>query len=114
LEPSGADWQGGWAIFIDRNGNRRPDAGEPLIYQHDALRPELTVTARFTAGGMPDYIAYNAAGRTCRADNSLAARWGTLSLKQGGQSRNVIINMLGRVRVCDPKSEPSKCASAAD
>jgi len=114
LEPAGANWQSGWAIFIDRNGNRRPDAGEPLIHRHDALRPGLTITARFTAGGAPDYIAYNAAGRTCRADNSLTARWGTLSLRQGEQARNVIINMLGRVRVCDPAAAASKCASAAD
>ena len=114
LDPAGANWQSGWAIFVDRNGNRRPDAGEALIYRHDALRPDLAIAARFTAVGTPDYIAYNAAGRGCRADNSLTARWGTLSLKQGEQGRNVIINMLGRVRVCDPKDEASKCASAAD
>jgi type IV fimbrial biogenesis protein FimT len=114
LEPSGTDWQSGWAIFIDRNGNRRPDPDEPLIYRHDPLRSDITVTARFTAGGAPDYIAYNAAGRACRADNSLAARWGTLTITQGDQARSLIINMLGRVRVCDPRTEPSKCASAAD
>jgi type IV fimbrial biogenesis protein FimT len=114
LAPSGTDWQLGWAIFIDRNGNRRPDPGEPLIHRHDALRADLTIATRFTTGGAPDYIAYNAAGRTCRADNSLAARWGTLTLTQGDQARSLIINMLGRVRVCDPKMEPSKCASAAD
>lgn len=114
LEPSGANWHGGWAIFIDRNGNRRPDPDEPLIHRHDPLRPEVTIITRFTTGGVPDYIAYNAAGRTCRADSSLAARWGTLTLTQGDQARSLIINMLGRVRVCDPKAEPSKCASAAD
>ncbi|MYM26152.1 prepilin-type N-terminal cleavage/methylation domain-containing protein [Duganella sp. FT135W] len=114
LEPSGSNWQSGWAIFIDRNGNRRPDPGEPLIYRHDPLRADISITARFTSGGTPTYIAYNAAGRTCRFDNSLTARWGTLSLAQGDQARNVIINMLGRVRVCDPKTEPSNCASAAD
>jgi len=114
LGPSGTNWQSGWAIFIDRNGNRRPDAGEPLIYRHDGLRPDLSITAHFTSGGAPDYIAYNPAGRTCRADNGLAARWGTLSLRQGEQARNVIINMLGRVRVCDPRADASHCASAAD
>lgn len=114
LEPSGTDWQSGWAIFIDRNGNRRPDPGDALLYRHDPLRPDITVSTRFTVGGAPDYIAYNAAGRTCRADNSLAARWGTLTLTQGDQARSLIINMLGRVRVCDPRTEHSKCASAAD
>ncbi|WP_166454634.1 GspH/FimT family pseudopilin [Duganella rivi] len=110
LDPRGADWQSGWAIFEDRNGNRRPDAGEPLIYRHDALRSDIAITSRFTSGATPTYIAYNAAGRTCRADNSLIARWGTLSLTQGQQARNIIINMLGRVRTCDPAQDPA-CGS---
>jgi type IV fimbrial biogenesis protein FimT len=114
LEPAGANWQSGWAVFVDTNSNRRPDPGEPLIYRHDKLRDDVIITSRFTSGGAPTYIAYNAAGRTCRADNSLTARWGTLSLTQGEHARNVIINMLGRVRVCDPKVEPSNCSSATD
>ena len=114
LDPAGADWQRGWAIFQDRNGNRRPDAGEPILYRHDPLRSDISVSFRFTSGGMPTYIAYNAAGRTCRADNSLTARWGTLTLAQGDDTRNIIINMLGRARACDPKKEPSNCSGAAD
>lgn len=114
LDPAGVNWQSGWAIFIDRNGNRRPDPGETLLHRHDALRADLAIATRFTGGGAPDYIAYNPAGRTCRAGNSLTARWGTLSLRQGEQARNVIINMLGRVRVCDPRAEPAKCPSAPD
>lgn len=114
LEASGADWQSGWAIFIDHNGNRRPDAGEPLLYRHDALREDIAITSKFTSGNAPTYIAYNAAGRTCSAASSLTARWGTLSLKQGEQARKIIINMLGRVRVCDPGPDGEGCSSAAD
>lgn len=110
LDPLGADWQSGWAVFEDRNSNRRPDVGEPLIYRHDPLRNDISITSRFTSGGTPTYIAYNAAGRTCRVDNSLIARWGTLSLTQGQQARNVVINMLGRVRTCDPAQDPA-CGS---
>ncbi|WP_343731408.1 GspH/FimT family pseudopilin [Duganella sp.] len=113
LDPSGANWQSGWIIFQDRNGNRRPDPDEPPLYRHEALRPDITITSRFTSGGTPTYIAYNAAGRTCRADNALTARWGTLTLAQGKLTRNVIINMLGRVRACDPDADPSHCTSAA-
>jgi len=114
LDPAGADWQRGWAIFEDRNGNRRPDADETILYRHDPLRTGIAVTYRFTSGGTPTYIAYNAAGRTCRADNSLTARWGTLTLTQGDDTRNIVINMLGRARACDPRREPSNCSGAAD
>jgi type IV fimbrial biogenesis protein FimT len=114
LEASGTDWQSGWAVFLDHNGNRRPDAGEPLLYRHDPLRSDIAVTSRFTTGNAPTYVAYNAAGRTCSAASSLTARWGTLSLKQGDNGRNLIINMLGRVRVCDPAADPAGCIGASD
>lgn len=114
LDPAGVNWQSGWAIFQDRNGNRRPDAGEAIIYRHDPLRADIGIASRFTSGGMPAYIAYNAAGRTCRADSSLTARWGTLTLTQGDDSRNIIINMLGRARACDPRRELANCSGAAD
>lgn len=113
LDPAGTNWQQGWAVFIDHNGNRRPDTGE-VLYRHDALREDTRITSRFTSGNAPTYVAYNAAGRTCSAASSLTARWGTLSLKQGDHARNVIINMLGRVRVCDPATEGAACAGAAD
>lgn len=114
LEPAGTDWQSGWAVFIDQNGNRRPDAGERLLYRHDRLRDDIRITSKFTSGNAPTYVAYNAAGRTCSAASSLTARWGTLSLKQGDHRRNIVINMLGRVRVCDPAAGAADCPGAAD
>ncbi|TFW20904.1 GspH/FimT family pseudopilin [Duganella callida] len=114
LDPSGTDWRQGWIVFQDINGNRRPDAGEPLIYRHGPLRDDLRVESRFTSGGAQAYLAYNAAGRSCNASNSLAARWGTLSLTQGEHARNIKINMLGRVRVCDPEHDGAACSGASD
>jgi type IV fimbrial biogenesis protein FimT len=102
MAPLGDEWQSGWAVFLDHNGNRRPDPGEPLLYRHDPLRPDISITAKFTSGNAPAYLAYNAAGRTCSAASSLTARWGTISLTQDNNTRNIKINMLGRVRVCDP------------
>lgn len=114
LEPAGADWRLGWAVFVDQNGNRRPDAGELLIFRHGPLADGITVSSKFSSGAAPTYVAYNSAGRACSAGNSLAARWGTLSLAQGEDARNIKINMLGRVRVCDPAKEPADCTGASD
>lgn len=114
LEPAGMDWRLGWAVFVDQNGNRRPDAGEPLIYRHEALADGISISAKFSSAAAPTYLAYNAAGRPCAAGNSLAARWGTLSLEQGEETRNIKINMLGRVRVCDPAKDRSNCSGAND
>lgn len=114
LEPAGDDWRLGWVVFVDQNGNRRPDAGELLIYHHGPIADGISVTSKFSSGAAPTYVAYNGAGRVCSAGNSLAARWGTLSLAQGDDARNIKINMLGRVRVCDPAKDPANCTSASD
>ncbi len=114
LEPSGSAWRQGWVVFVDDNGNRRPDPGELLLSRHDAIAEGITVAAVFSSSAAPQYLAYNSAGRACSASNSLAARWGTLSLTQGDSTRNIKINMLGRVRVCDPAVGGASCASATD
>jgi type IV fimbrial biogenesis protein FimT len=114
LAPLQDEWQSGWAVFLDQNGNRRPDAGERVFYRHDPLPTGVSINAKFTSGNSPAYLAYNAAGRSCSADNSLAARWGTLSVTLGQQARHIKINMLGRVRVCDPADGSANCTGAED
>lgn len=114
LEAGGIDWAKGWVVFVDANGNRRPDHGEQRIFQRGPLPQGVTVASAFSSGATPLYLAYNGAGRSCSASNSLAARWGTLSLTQGNDARNIKINMLGRLRVCDPASDPANCGGVND
>jgi type IV fimbrial biogenesis protein FimT len=114
LAGDGASWEQGWAVFIDDNGNRRPDPGEMLLQRHDAVAAGISIASAFTSAAAPHYLAYNGAGRSCSADNSLAAHWGTLSVRQGAQARHIKINMLGRVRVCDPATQPTGCSGAAE
>lgn len=109
LAPGGTNWEGGWVVFVDDNGNRRPDGGEARIFQHGPLPDGMTLVSAFSSGSLPLYLAYNGAGRSCSASNSLAARWGTLSLAQGDDARNVKINMLGRLRLCDPAIDTANC-----
>lgn len=114
LEGNGTDWTKGWVVFVDDNGNRRPDAGEQRLFQHGPLADGMTVASAFSSGGTPLYIAYNGAGRSCNASNSLSARWGTLSLARGDDARNIKINMLGRLRVCDPAIDPTNCGGVGN
>ena len=103
----GLDWRAGWLVFVDRNANLAYDAGDELLFRQGPLPGAMEVQFGFTSGTAPLYIAYNGAGRSCSASNSLAARWGTLSLILGKQARHIKINMLGRVRVCDPQRDAS-------
>ena len=109
LDPAGVAWEQGWSIFADSNGNRRHDPGEPLFGHHGPVAGGIAISANLTSAAPPLVLAYNGAGRSCSPDNGLAAQWGTLTLKQGQDLRRIKINMLGRLRVCDPALEPADC-----
>lgn len=112
--PGGTDWGTGWLVFIDRNANLAFDDGDELLFRQGPLPAGITAQFAFSSATAPFYIAYNGAGRSCSATNSLAARWGTLSLTLGKQVRHIKINMLGRVRVCDPQQQAANCSGMAD
>lgn len=101
-DPAGADWTRGWTVFIDRDGDRQPGAGDEVLAVHGPLPEGLRIDFSFTQPAPPQYIAYNGAGRSCSDSNSGASRLGTLSLFHGGHTRRIKINMLGRVRQCNP------------
>lgn len=110
LAEGGADWAGGWVVFVDADGDRRPGPGDEVIASHGPVPDGIVIRFNFTSNRIPYYIAFNGNGRSCSATSSLSARWGTLSLHQDGEIRRIRINMLGRVRVCDPRREPAGCA----
>ena len=105
VDPAGTAWRDGWAVFADTDGDARPGPGETVLFRHGPAADRLRIWSRLTHTAPPFYVAYNSAGRTCRAGNSLAANWGTLSLQLGRTQRNIKINMLGRARLCDPRLE---------
>jgi type IV fimbrial biogenesis protein FimT len=109
----GADWTRGWTVFIDRDGDRHPGAGDTLLAEHGPLAEGMAADFSFTSPTPPFYIAYNGAGRSCRDNNPAAARYGTLSLFHGRGIRRIKINMLGRARSCDPARDASCDGPAA-
>lgn len=111
------DWAEGWAVFIDRDGDRRPGAGDEVIMRHAALTPASGAEAvrfsmNFGTQQGPPYLAYNSMGRGCSYLSSAVARFGTVTLAQGEQVRRVKINMQGRARLCDPARDASSCTGA--
>ncbi|PWF47946.1 GspH/FimT family pseudopilin [Massilia glaciei] len=113
-EAGGTDWSGGWVVFVDRDGNRRPGAGDEIVAMHTRVPPGVVIQGRFSSAQQPDYVAYNSGGRSCSHTSSLAARWGTLSVFQGPHTRRIKINMLGRARLCDPERGAAACTGAAE
>lgn len=104
----GAKWTNGWVIFIDEDNDRRPGKNETIIYSHGELHRDVRITPSFTDSKV-QYIAYNGTGRTRTNANSQTSQSGNWLLEAGPQSRKVVINFLGRARVCNPNKEASSC-----
>lgn len=109
VAPNAGGWGRGWTIFADRDGDAKPGPGDETILEQGVLADGIHIRMKFTGSASQDYIAYNSAGRSCRADKSQTARWGTLTVEAGPRQYLVRINMLGRVRVCDPKKDGAAC-----
>jgi type IV fimbrial biogenesis protein FimT len=104
----GTDWARGWVVFIDRNGNQRPDAGEKIIFSHGEAPKGLIISAAFTDSKV-QYLAYSGSGRTRTNSSSQTPQSGTFSFQLDDRVRKIKINFLGRARVCDPEIEGSSC-----
>ncbi len=104
----GTKWTNGWVIFVDENNDRRLDKNETLIYSHGKLHGDVRITPSFTDSKV-QYIAYNGTGRTRTNANSQTSQSGNWLLEVGPKSRKVVINFLGRARVCDPDKEAATC-----
>lgn len=108
LVPAGArgDWRDGWLVIVDENGNQRPDPGETVVQVYPAVDRDMRVTAGFTDSKV-QYVAFNGSGRTRTNASSQTSQSGIWRLELGEQSRKVVINFLGRPRVCDPAKDAS-------
>lgn len=113
-DAAGSDWASGWTVLQDRDGNRRPGPGDDIIAVHGPAPRGITIASRFSGHQTPAYIAYNGNGRSCHDKSGAGARWGTLSLYQGGEIRRIRINMLGRARACDPAQDGRSCTGGDD
>ena len=104
----GADWVNGWIVLIDQNGNQKADPGEQIIFSSGPVSKGIAIRSSFTDSKRP-YIAYTGSGRTRTNANSQTPQLGSLSFTLDDQSRRIVINFLGRPRVCNPKLDTATC-----
>ena len=55
------DWQQGWIVFSDNNGNAAVDAGDTVVLNHEALDSQITFNG---TAGVTNSITFNPSGRT--------------------------------------------------
>jgi type IV fimbrial biogenesis protein FimT len=108
LVPAGerGNWRDGWIVFIDGNGNQRPDSGETIVQRYPEVDHDMRIVASFTDSKV-QYLAYSGSGRTRTNASSQTAQSGNWRLEMGDQARKIVINFLGRPRVCNPDRDAS-------
>jgi type IV fimbrial biogenesis protein FimT len=104
----GVDWANGWIVLIDQNGNQQADPGEQVIFSHGPVSAGIKIRSKFTDSKRP-YVAYAGTGRTRTNANSHTPQLGSWSFTLDDESRRIVINFLGRPRVCNPKVETTTC-----
>ncbi len=104
----GSDWSKGWVVFVDKNGNQKPDSGERIIFSHGPAPDGLAIKAAFT-DSKAQYLAYNGSGRSRTNGNSQTPQAGTISFELDKQVRRIKINFLGRPRMCNPEVDGAAC-----
>ena len=89
------EWEKGWDIFTDTNGNGAMDMTDELLKTYEALPEGYTLR---TGSNFASWVAYSATGNSHAT--GLANDTFTLcdSSKEKAQSRAIIINKVGRVR----------------
>lgn len=95
----GADWSGGWIVFADPDGNRRPDTVAELLRVSDA---PSGAGGRLRLGATRHFVRYQRDGRS--AGTNLTVRVCSGEALAG----EVIVNNLGRVRSARPQP-PRPC-----
>ncbi|MBF8177759.1 GspH/FimT family pseudopilin [Herminiimonas contaminans] len=104
----GMQWQRGWLVFIDENNNQRPDSHETVLHTHAVKVADLQITPRFSDSKV-QYVAYSGTGRSHSNAGRQVAQSGHWLLELGPYKRKVVINFLGRPRICDPLKDKISC-----
>ena len=95
-------WQAGWEIFLDSNGDGHRQRDERLLREKNALPAYLAIT---TNQGIGRAVHYHPDGHARKPGGAL--QMGRFEICVAGGAQAIILNAFGRPRV-DPV-EPSDC-----
>jgi type IV fimbrial biogenesis protein FimT len=100
-------WEQGWIVFPDPNNDGVHQAGEPVVWQTQAIASDLRVMGNLTVA---KYISYAPTGEAKLVGGGFQA--GTITLcnvsSKSENAREIVISSSGRARV--QKTQVASCA----
>lgn len=115
------DWNSGWRLFVDRNGNGRYDESALLLTTSPALTQAYLSTAMAANRAVNQgYVRYTGSGFAINVDGSFGARTfeirrNDLAVNSHRATRRIKIGATGRLRLCTPvRANDSNCSMAGE
>jgi type IV fimbrial biogenesis protein FimT len=106
------NWATGWILYADVDRSQTLTGKDVIIAQAGAIASKTTVTGGLAdaaefAGASGKFIRFNGGGFPLAMDGSF--RGGAIEFGMTGadEKRRVVLNAVGRVRVCDPAKDTS-------
>jgi type IV fimbrial biogenesis protein FimT len=92
--PAG-NWEGGWILFIDSNGDGQVDPGETVLWTEEPAVTGITMTAN---APLRHYVSYTSYGHARMLNGAL--QMGTFTVcRRGRKAVDVVLAHSGRVRI---------------
>lgn len=100
----GVEWATGWIVQMPGESGRGSSGGATIIQVHGPVPTGIAIKSVMTDSAQP-YIAFIGSGRTRTHASGLAPQAGHFGLTLGALERRIILNFLGRPRLCNPVAD---------
>lgn len=110
---SGGSWANGWIVFADTDLDQALNtATDTVVMQTGAIASKTAVVtgladASAFADGSSSYIRFNGGGFSMAKDNTFRSGAIEFSVTGSTEKRRVVLNNVGRARLCDPAKDTS-------
>lgn len=101
----GDNWESGWTVYVDENGDGALDDGDTVVLVRPAIASGISISSNLGQSN----VSFVGSGRTRTNKSAQAFLSGTVRFAAGGRGRNVVINALGRVRLCQTSGTAVTC-----
>ena len=111
----GDDWTKGWVVFVDNDASQSLNSGDDVL----SCEPKVPAAVTAVAGSAPEgfkhadgkfYLMFNGSGYPRLLSGAFQSS-ASLDFTNGDETRRIISNPAGRLRVCKPAD--SGCTASA-
>lgn len=118
----GDSWAVGWVVFVDKNNNQVFDdeATDQLVFKQAAPASYFSVTGSRSAAESPAYIRFDSSGYPKTKNGGVGNLTFTItrndldSKELYENTRRLVIDTVGRVRICKPTSATDTTCKATN